>query len=390
MLAFCVAASIAAGFLFGSSRAREVPVEGAYNLEEGKPQGADFSLFWEAWRTLQDKYVHSDKLDYGRMTEGAIRGMVESLEDPYTVFMDREQTKQFSDDISGYFEGVGMEIGIKDKGLRVIAPLEGTPAQRAGIKPGDAIVRIEEDSTFGMSLEEAVAKIRGPKGTSVQMTILRDGWSESREIQVERAVIEIPSLALEMKEGNIAHLRLYQFSQKAPLDLRQAASEMRAMGAERMIIDLRNNPGGYLEVAQDIAGWFLESGSPVVIERVGPEEEERVYEAQGNAAFVSMPVVVLINEGSASASEILAGALRDNRKIPLIGEASFGKGSVQELRRLRDGSSVKVTVAAWLTPGGTAIAEEGLDPDIPVPFDPAADSQEDPQLERAIEVVRNL
>ena len=372
-----------------------------------KPEHVDFSLFWEAWQKLEEKYVGKENLDIQKMIYGAISGMVRSLEDPYTLFLTPDDTKTFIENVKGTFEGVGMEIGIRNGQLQVIAPLEGTPAQKAGLRAGDKIIKVDDKSTIDMTIEEAVNLIRGPKGTEVTLTIYRDEWNETKDIEIIRGVIEIPSLKLEFKEENIAcpseakgedgcfvsiaHLHLYHFSEKAVSDFNQAAIQILESDAKKIILDLRNNPGGYLEVAQNIAGWFLEKGEIVVIEDFGGKKEQEIYKAEGNSLFLHYPLVVLINEGSASGSEILAGALRDNRGIKLIGETSFGKGSVQELERLTGGSSLKITIAKWLTPTGSLITDKGLEPDIKVELTEEDYEQDrDPQLEKAIEIIKEL
>ena len=354
------------------------------------PEDLDFSLFWESWRVLQEKYVESEKFSTQEMIYGAISGMVKSLEDPYTLFLSPEQSKRFSENISGEFEGVGMEIGIRKGELQVIAPLEGTPAQKAGLRAGDKIIKIDDTPTSDIIIEEAVDLIRGPKGTEVTLTIFRKDWGESREIKVKRAVIEIPSLKWELKEEDIAYIQLYHFTKKAKFDFRNTALEIINSPAKRIILDLRNNPGGYLEIAQNIADWFLERDQIVVIEDFG-EGQQKEYKTERTGSFFGYPIVCLINQGSASASEILAGALRDNREIILIGERSFGKGSVQELTSLRDGSNLKITIAKWLTPKGELITDVGLEPDIKIEMT-EEDYQEgrDPQLEKAMEIIKNL
>ncbi len=390
-IVIAVVASFGVGFSIGKDQAKILPIEGVTNLEIGKPGAVDFSLFWDAWGQIQENYVNGESLDFAGMVQGAISGMVEALGDPYTVFMSAEDTDKFLDDISGYFEGVGMEIGIRKGQLQVVAPLEGTPAQRAGLRAGDRILAVDEESTIDMTIDEAVSYIRGERGTTVVLSIFRKTWDEARDISIKRAVIEIPSLSWELKEDNIAYIQLFQFSGKASSDFRQMVSEILASGAERIILDLRNNPGGFLEVSQDIAGWFIERGETVVIEEFGSGEADVVYKAQGSSRLGSYPMVVLINQGSASASEILAGALRDVNGIQLIGGKSFGKGSVQELMRLRDDSSLKITVAKWLTPNRTVINETGLEPDVEIEItDEDFDEERDPQLDRAIEIVKGL
>ena len=355
-------------------------------------QDMDFSLFWETYHTLEEKFVEPDKIhDNSKLIYGAISGMVDSLDDPYTIFLDPKESKKFLDDVSGSFEGVGMEIGIRKQGLQVIAPLENTPAQKAGLRAGDSIVKIEDVYTQDITIDEAVDLIRGPQGTEVVLTIFRKTWDRTKEIPITRGVIKIPSLKLEFIENDIAHLSLYHFSQKANYDFKEAAIEIINSDAQKIILDLRNNPGGYLEIAQDIAGWFLEKGDIVTIEDFGQEKASEEYKAEGNSKLLHYPIVILINQGSASGSEILAGALRDNRDIKLIGEKSFGKGSVQEVKKLSDGSSVKITIAKWLTPNGDFITDIGLKPDIEIEItDDDYEQEKDPQLERAIEIINEM
>lgn len=379
------------GFTQGKSEARIIPIDGVQNTQFGQPEAVDFSLFWDAWRIIQEKFASAESFDYQNMVHGAISGMVESLEDPYTVFMDPEETKRFKDDISGSFEGVGMEIGIRNRELQVIAPLEGTPAKASGLRPGDVIVKVDDTFTRNLTIEEAVSLIRGPRGTDVTLSVLREGWSETKEFVITRAVIEIPSLEWEVLEDTVAYIQLFHFSEDASRTFGTAATGVLASSADRIILDVRGNPGGFLEVAVDIAGWFLEKRQVVVIEDFGEERKEQTYKARGNGRLGSYPLVILMNQGSASASEILAGALRDHKGVQLIGEKSFGKGSVQELENLAGAASLKVTVANWLTPNGSHITDVGLDPDVVIEMTPEDfDQQLDPQLDKALELVKNL
>lgn len=379
------------GFQAGKSEARIVPIEGVVNLQEGQPESADFSLFWDAWRILQEKYAAKDSLNYQDMLFGAVSGMVEALGDPYTVFLDPEDSKRFQDDISGSFEGVGMEVGIRNRRLQVIAPLEGTPAKKAGLRPGDIIAAIDGTPAQDLALDEAVSLIRGPRGEDVVLTILRDDWTEPRDFSITREVIKIVSLEWEILQGDVAYIQLFHFSEPATRTFGAAANGVLAAGAERVILDLRNNPGGFLEVAVDIAGWFLERDQLVVTEDFGEQGKERVYKAEGNGRLGSLPLVILQNQGSASASEILAGALRDHKGVLIVGEKSFGKGSVQELEDLAGGASLKLTVANWLTPNGSHITDVGLEPDVLVEMTPEDfENNLDPQLDKALEIVKNL
>ncbi|MBL7142574.1 MAG: S41 family peptidase [Candidatus Pacebacteria bacterium] len=377
-----IAVAFGFGFWFGQSKVV---------CQVCPPEDLDFSLFWETWQTIQEKYVGQAEINVQELIYGAISGMVDSLNDPYTVFLKPDDTKRFVEDVKGSFEGVGMEIDIRDGQLQVVAPLEGTPAQKAGLRAGDKIMGVDGESTLDITVDEAVSLIRGPKGTEVVLTIFREEWGETKDIKIIRGVIDIPSLKLEIRDDNIAYLKLYQFSEVASFDFREAAAKILNSDADRIILDLRNNPGGYLDVAQDIAGWFLEKGQVVVIEDFGKEKEQDLYLAQGNSKLLSYPVVILINKGSASGSEILAGALRDNRGIKLIGETSFGKGSVQELAELREGSSLKVTIAKWLTPKGDFITDKGLEPDIMVEMTEEDYSEgKDPQLDKTVEIIKEL
>ncbi len=356
-----------------------------------QPSEVNFSLFWEAWGLIKDNFVGRANLDVQKMIYGAISGMVSSLDDPYTVFFTPQDTKRFIEDVQGNFQGVGMQIDVKNGQLQVVAPLEDTPAQKAGILAGDKILKINGTTTVGMTAEEAVNLIRGPKGTSVTLTLMRDSWEESKDVTIVRSIINIASLKLDIRNDGVAYIRLYEFSEKASADFSDAAIKILNSNSERIVLDLRGNPGGYLEVANYIAGWFLEKGQIVTIEDFGNGEGRIEHKAEGNAMLQNYPLVVLIDKGSASGSEILAGALRDDRSIKLIGETSFGKGSVQNLEKMEDGSSLKVTIAKWLTPKGESISDHGLEPDIKVEMTEEDVAQEkDPQLDKAIEVLQGL
>ena len=369
-----------AGYLSGKTTCLPLP-----------PADADMALFWQTWHTLEGKFADKDKIDHQKMVYGAISGMVSSLGDPYTSFFDPPDTKQFVEDTSGSFEGVGMEIGIKQQQLRVVTPLENSPAKKAGIRAGDAIIKIDGKAAAGMTTDEAVKLIRGPKGTDVVLTLYREEWKDTKDFKLTRDIINVPSLKWEIKNGDVAHIQLYQFTEKASGDFKAAAVDIINSPAKSIILDVRNNPGGYLSVSQDIAGLFLNKGQVVTHEKSGDGSDNVDYLSEGPSILAKYPVVVLINEGSASASEILAGALRDNREIKLVGNKSFGKGSVQQLIPFADGSSLKVTIAKWYTPKGDQISEVGLTPDVEV--DKTAEDETknlDPQLDKAIEIVKGL
>jgi len=388
-----IATAFITGFYFGKfQQPRITPSDTIIiNRELGQPETVDFSLFWQVLKSLEENYVDKDKIDYKEVLYGAISGMTESLEDPYTVFMKPEKTESFLESVEtgGSFEGVGMEIGIKKGKLTVIAPLENTPAERAGIKAGDKILKIDDISTEDILLEEAVNLIRGKKGTKVVLTISREGLSEPKEITIIRDVIQIPVIKWEELDNKIAYIKIYHFTGNLPEKFKNVVSEILSHKSEKIILDLRNNPGGYLETAVDIASWFIPRGELVAIEEFRDQQQD-FYRSKGYKGIAHLPLVVLINKGSASASEIVAGALRDTRNITLIGEKSFGKGSVQTLKKFQDGSSLKVTVAKWLTPSGVSINEEGLTPDIEVELtDEDFNNDLDPQLEKAIEFLNS-
>ncbi|MDO8469479.1 MAG: S41 family peptidase [bacterium] len=351
----------------------------------------DMSLFWEAIDTIKQKYVDSGSLKDEDLLYGAVKGVTESLGDPYSVFLPPADAKKFAEDINGSFGGVGAEIGMRNSQLLIIAPLKGNPAEKVGLKAGDKILKIDDTFTADMAVDAAVKLIRGEPGTSVTFLIMRDGWKEAREFVITRAVIVVPTLEFKMETDRIAHISLYSFNANAPRLFGEAVGTALSHGAKGFVLDLRNDPGGYLEVATNIAGWFMNRGDVVVIERFRSGEENKLR-SDGNAALARMPVVVLVNGGSASAAEILAGALRDNRKAKLVGEKTFGKGSVQEVINLKDNSSLKVSIAEWLTPNGTQINKKGLEPDIVVALpeekEGAEPSKIDVQLEKAIEVLK--
>ncbi len=388
LLVFLFLSVFLSGYFLGQNSQLPEKFPQIINKEEGKPQDLDFSIFWNAWEIVKNYYVETDKINQQDMIYGAISGMVESIKDPYSVFLTPKESQKLLEDISGSFEGVGMEIGIKDNQLTVVAPLKNTPADKAGIRAGDKIIKIDQTLTQGLILEEAVNLIRGVKETEVSLVVLREG--KQKEIKIVRDIINIPVLEWEIKEGDIAYIRIYQFSENLPLEFQVIVSEILSSPAQKIILDLRNNPGGYLEKAIDIASRFLEKGELVTIEDYG-KGKIKEHKANGNPLLKEFPLVILINKGSASGSEIVAGALRDQRQVKLIGETSFGKGLVQELKSLKEGANIKITVARWLTPSGLSISEKGLEPDIKVEItEEDYEKGNDPQLKKAIEVVKEI
>ncbi|KKS46622.1 hypothetical protein A2567_00885 [Candidatus Azambacteria bacterium RIFOXYD1_FULL_42_11] len=391
-----IAVSFGAGFFYGAIEKLPHSVQGIINQEFGKPKEFDFSLFWEAWDKLNEKYVDQNKLKEDKLLYSAVSGMIKGAGDPYTVFFPPQESKSFKQDVSGSFGGIGAEIGKRNGFLVIVAPLEDTPAQRGGFLAGDKILKINGEPTDDITVEEAVTKIRGEVGTKVTLNILRgnDG-AKAKDIVIERAIIKIPITKLEtLKNNKIAHLSFYSFTSTAPFEFQQAAAKILATtGYKGIILDLRNNPGGYLEVAVDIAGWFFDTGDLIAIEQFGQSEQNQKTEfrASGLGALKNYPMVVLVNQGTASAAEILAGALRDNRNIKLVGDKTFGKGSVQELINFKDGSSLKVTVAKWLTPKGVSISDHGLEPDYKIaPTEEDIAKNKDLQLDKAVEILEKM
>lgn len=388
IILIAVLISFGAGFLFGKiNQSRVKIIESFLALERGKPENLDFGVFWEAWRLLEEKYVDRENLDWQKMVYGAISGMLESLEDPYTVFMDPQEAHRFSEDIKGKFEGIGAEIGMRKGVLTVISPLEGSPAKQAGLQAGDKILKVDDTLTVDLTLDEAVLLIRGSKGTEVSLTVSRDTLEETKEIKIIRDEIRIPIIKLEFKDG-LAHVEIYHFTENLSSAFKKIAQKILSSDVKGIILDLRDNPGGYLETAVNITSWFLSDKYLVVTEDFG-EDNKREHQSYRIGKLANFPLVILINRGSASGSEIVAGALRDIRGIKLIGEKSFGKGSVQQLQKLKDKSSMKITIAKWLTPSGICIQDNGLEPDVEVELSQEDfDEERDPQLDKAIELLK--
>jgi len=350
---------------------------------------ADFSLFWEAVDVIKNKYVDIKNVKDQNLLYGAINGVVGALEDPYSEFFNPGDAKKFNEDITGSFGGIGAELGIRNGQLVIVAPLKGNPAEAVGLKAGDKILGIDDVATSELTLDGAVKLIRGEPDTEVRLLIFRDGWKEAKEFKITRQIIIVPTLDWEMKSDNIAYIALHNFNANVPYLFYRAAFEALIGGADGIVLDLRNNPGGFLEVANDLASWFLKRGDVIVKEQFTSGKEKN-FRADGNSALAKIPTVIIVNNGSASASEILAGALRDNRGVKLIGEKTFGKGSVQEIQKLKDGSAIKVSIAAWLTPNGEAINKKGLAPDMEIGLtDENAVKKQDPQLDKAIEVLKS-
>ncbi|MCL5438721.1 MAG: S41 family peptidase [Patescibacteria group bacterium] len=361
----------------------------------------DLSMFWNVWSSLEKTYYDRTKVDPQKMLNGAISGMVESLDDPYTVFLPPVQNSDFKQSLAGQFEGIGAELGMQGKQIIVVAPLDGMPAKNAGIKAGDAILKVDGQATNGWTLTQAVDKIRGQKGSDVTLEILHKDSNKPLTLKVTRGTITVKSVdgwvkavkdierikIGDKKDDKIIYIRLSQFGDNTNqewLTLINNLSLLSRQGknVKGLILDLRNNPGGYLNDATFIASEFIKSGTVVSQEKGSGEKTD--YGVLRKGLFTDIPIMVLINKGSASASEIVAGALRDHERAKLVGETSFGKGTIQQAEELGNGAGLHVTIAKWLTPKGIWVHQKGLEPDFKVTLD-SKDQSRDTQLEKAVQ-----
>jgi len=356
--------------------------KGLFNRDRGRPQGLDFSLFWDAWEKVHQKYV--GEIDDQELLYGAIEGMVAGVGDPYSVFLTPEESTRFLDDLDGSFGGIGVELGIRAGKLTVIAPLEGSPAEKAGIRAKDIIIKVDDKDIGEMTFDEAVEAIRGREGTEVKLTVKRKNRDEFLEFEIVRAMIEVKNVKYEIKDGNIGYISVSQFGSDTTSLFEAVAERVKRERPKGLILDLRNNPGGFLEGAVEIASFFVEDG--VVVYEKEKNGDLKEYKAKGKAELKGFPLVVLINEGSASGAEIVAGAIKDYGLGKLIGARTFGKGSVQELVGLPGDSNLRITVAHWLTPMKREIDNQGIEPEIQIGLtDQDVEAGRDPQLKRAIE-----
>jgi carboxyl-terminal processing protease len=337
---------------------------------------------------LNEKYPFKDKIpaDNERIY-GAISGMVSSFKDPYTMFFPPKEAKMFAEEVKGEFSGVGMEIGMKDSLLTVVSPLKGSPAEKAGVLAGDVIVKINGTSTENVSADEAISTIRGTAGTTVNLTIARKGKAELTDIVITRATIPLTVIDTKV-QGDVFTINLYSFSESSPKLFREALQKFSDSKMKKLIIDLRNNPGGYLDAAVDIGSYFIPQGKIIVREDQGNNNPELVYRSHGGDITLpsGLKTMILVNNGSASASEILAGAMSEHGVADLVGTQTFGKGSVQELIPLSDGSSVKITVAKWFTPNGVSISEKGIKPKYVI-TEKATEKNTDPTNVKALQLL---
>ena len=394
------------GYYFGET---SVPVADSIQTiiskADGQPNTVDFGAFWKAWSILNEKFAGTTTPDADRVW-GAIAGMTETFGDPYTVFFPPTESKAFADEIAGSFEGVGMEVGIKDGKLVIVAPLKGTPAERAGVRPGDIILKIDDIDSVSLPVDSAIKLIRGKGGTTVNLTLERVGNKSPVKISIVRATIEIPTIktgtrsevasaggnveGTGLRKDGIFVIELYSFSANSANLFRNALKSFVESGSHKLILDLRGNPGGYLDASIDMASWFLPSGKVVVREEFGKEKAEHIFRSKGYNIFSNsnLEMIILVNGGSASASEILAGALSENGVAKLVGTKTFGKGSVQELVKITPDTSLKVTIAKWFTPNGVSISKQGITPDYVVEFtEKDITEKRDSQMEKAVELL---
>ena len=356
---------------------------------DGAPQELNWQILWDAYDAVLEKYVDRP-VDRQALLYGAVSGLVGSLNDPYTVFLTPTKSQQFAEDLKGEFSGIGAEIGMRNGILVIVSPLEDSPAEAAGLRPLDKILEINGETTEKLNIDEAVSKIRGPKGSVVELTIFRDDFAEAKKISITRDTIVVKSVSSEVKiqDGKkIGVIELTRFGEDTKSELDKAINKLLNEGVKGIVLDERSNPGGYIDTAVEVASNWVKEGEPVVYEQFGDGRKD-AYKASGVPRLAGLPTVVLVNEGSASASEIVAGALRDYNLATLIGKKTFGKGSVQELLNLPDDTQIKITVAKWLTPNGKNINVEGIQPDIEVDLKQEnLDAGNDPQLERALQFV---
>ncbi len=358
------------------------------------PENVDMDLFWDVWELIQEDYIDIGEIAEEDQVYGAISGLVDSLEDPYSIFMDPEETEEFHVSLDGELEGIGAELTVRDGKLVIVSPLKDTPAEEAGILPGDHIYLVDGEPTSEMTIWDAIMKIRGEPNTEVVLTIIRDGIDDPFEVPIIRQTIHVPSVELSFEEtedgDNIAHLALYQFADDTYSEFSAAVREILLQEVDGMILDMRLNGGGYLDVSVEVLSEFFEDEVKAVVVKRRSGDNDIIY-TEGKGQLTEVPIVVLIDEGSASASEIVAGAMQDYDRAIVMGEQSFGKGSVQELSNLSGGSSMRLTIAKWYTPDDRSIDDVGITPDTEIEMETTAmDTEDDIQFQAAFDYLDNL
>ncbi len=368
------------------------PIPSGSGAVQGDPeQEVNIDVLWGVWRLLQSHYIDPGALDARAMVLGAVRGLVAGIGDPYTAFMAPEENQEFRDGLSGHLEGIGAELSLESERVIIVAPLKGSPAETAGLQPRDEILAVDDEDTAGQSLQTVVSKIRGPKGTTVSLTILREGEQDVLTVTITREDITVPSTEYEVRTatgGSVGVLSINQFGDETVPEVRTILRGLQQNPPDALIIDLRYNGGGYLDGAVDLSSMFLTGGTVVHVEG---REETVTHNASGRPLLPSIPLAVLVNEGSASASEIVAGALQDHGRAVIVGMQTFGKGTVQEVFELPGGSSMRVTIARWKTPDGRIIEKDGITPDVVIDRTREdAEAERDPQMEEALRAVLGI
>jgi carboxyl-terminal processing protease len=383
LLAFVLMSLLVTSSAYLSGYASAIVLRPAASATESPAMGKEFRVFWEAWRIVEDEF-YGGPVEPSVLTYGAIRGAIASLGDPFTWFADPQQAEQIKEAARGRYSGIGAVVNESEEGLVIIVhPFEGGPADLAGLLPGDLILEVDGTDTRGLSLEQAVSLIRGPSGTSVRLLIQREELEQPFEVEIVRAQIEMPSVEYKMLDDGIAYLKLNDFRGSAPAEVRVALTALLAQQPSALILDLRDNPGGLLSSSIEIGSEFI--GDGVIALEKGSNGLEETLTSQGNGLATEIPLAVLINSGTASASEIVAGAIRDHQRGILVGETTLGKGEVQSPIDLSDGSHLRLTTADWFTPNGDLIQGHGLAPNIEVALtEEDLANGRDPQLDEAI------
>lgn len=383
------------GGWYGTMRGWDKQIEKFFGYEQSKPkkfpESADLSLFWTVWGILGVEYINESALDPQKMVYGAIKGMVDAVGDSYTVFMDPTETDEFTKNLDEELEGIGAELTVTDGKLVVVTPLKDSPAEKAGIKSGDVIYKIEDKFAADMSLFDAVKAIRGEAGTPVKLSLIREKVTDPIEVTVIRAKLDINSVERKDLGNGIIYIGISQFSNNTAEEFGKAVSDLILKEPKGLIIDVRNNGGGYLDAAVKILSYLLDKDVSVVETRQKDSAQNEVLKTSGGPKLSQVPLIMLVNEGSASASEIAAGAIQDNKRGIIMGTKTFGKGTVQAVEYLDDGSSIRLTIAEWFTPKGRAINHVGITPDIVVDlYDDDVKKGFDRQLDEATKYLENL
>ncbi|MBI4308458.1 MAG: S41 family peptidase [Chloroflexi bacterium] len=386
VLALLASCTLLPAALAPAQPAPAVSAPSAVATPTGAAGSGNFATITEIWNILQQDFVDRKALDAGKLSRGAIKGMLEALNDPYTAYVDPNSFRVEQESLRGTFEGIGAVVAIREGQLIIVAPIASSPAEKAGLRPGDAIMAVNGEPTKDMGLQDAVLKIRGPRGSMVKLTIRHQGDQGPVDVEIVRAEVRVETVSLQVPEDKLAILRIAQFNQRTDQEVMAALREARRQGAKGIVLDLRNNPGGLLDVTVAVASQFLKSG--LVLYEIDSQGRRKDWGVQSGGLATDLPLTVLVNQFSASGSEVLTGALQSNKRAPVVGVKTFGKGSVNIIRPLSDGGGLYVTHARWYTPDGQLIEGKGLQPDVEVPLPTgSAESSRDVQLEKAHDIL---